>query len=254
VVYNTIRAINSPAALKEVRMPRRYLFLLGGNRALGVAAERFVPAAGGRNATIALLLQGGPGTERHLPGYTRPWATRGAARYSLIVPLEDATLDLEKASAHLKAATGIFIGGGHTPTYHRLYASEPVRSMIRERYEQGIPVAGLSAGALIAPEVCTVTPDSGDEMGVSIMAGLGLVRDIVIGVHFGERNALPGLLEAMVRTQTPVGWGIDEAACAVFEDGRFTRALGRGVHRVVLADWQTRAYTIEEQPQPDSGS
>jgi cyanophycinase-like exopeptidase len=95
------------------------VFLIGGSAAYTALAGAFVTAAGGHDAKIALLLQGG--------------------------------------------ATGIFIGGGHTPTYHRLYATEPVRGVIRERYEERIPVAGVSAGALIALDPCVLTPDETGE-------------------------------------------------------------------------------------------
>lgn len=93
-------------------MPHKLLFLLGGNAAFDVAAEEFVPAAGGRDSTIVLLMQGGRGWEKYVPEYTQPWIRRGASRYYPIAPDEDGTLDLDAVSAKLREATGIFIGGG----------------------------------------------------------------------------------------------------------------------------------------------
>jgi len=194
-------------------MSHRLLFLLGGSAAFDVVAEEFVPAAGGRNATIALLMQGGRGWEKYVPEYAQPWIRRGVSRYFPVVPDENGKLDLDAASAKLREATGIFIGGGHTPTYHRLYATEPIRSILRESYRKGVPIAGVSAGALIAPEVCVLLPHETDDGSLQIVAGLGLVSDLIIGVHFTELNALPSVLEAMARTQTRTGWGIDEPAC-----------------------------------------
>jgi cyanophycinase len=124
------------------------LFLLGGSAAFDVVADVFVPAAGGREARIALLLQGGKTWKKYVSDYARPWEQQGASQYDIIVPDEGGILDIEKTSAILHEATGIFIGGGHTPTYHRLYATEPIRSIIRERYQAGVPVAGVSAGAM----------------------------------------------------------------------------------------------------------
>jgi len=225
-------------------MPHKLLFLLGGSAAFDVAAEEFVPAAGGRNSTIVLLMQGGRGWEKYVPEYTQPWIRRGASRYYPIAPDEDGTLDLDAVSAKLREATGIFIGGGHTPTYHRLYATEPVRSIIRESYHRGIPIAGMSAGALIAPEICALPPDETDDASLKIVAGLGLVGELIVGVHFTERNALPSMLEAMTRTQTRTGLGIDESACAVFEDGQFKRVLGQAVYEIVMTDFGTKAYRM----------
>jgi cyanophycinase len=184
-----------------------------------------------------------------VPEYTEPWIRRGISRYDPIAPDENGTLDLDTVSAKLREATGIFIGGGHTPTYHRLYATEPIRSILRESYHRGVPIAGVSAGALIAPEICVLPPDETDDGSLQIVAGLGLVSDIIVGVHFTEWNTLPSVLEAMARTQTRTGWGIDEPACAVFEDGQFRRALGRSVYEIVMTEFETRAYRMTERVQ-----
>ena len=227
-------------------MSRKLLFLLGGSAAFDAVAEAFVPAAGGRDATIALLLQGGARWEKYVPEYTQPWIQRGVTRYFPIVPDESGKLDLDTASAKLRQATGIFIGGGHTPTYHRLYATGPIRNVIRERYAEGVPVAGVSAGALIAPEICAFTSDETGETSIRIVTGLDLVSDLVVGVHFSELNALPGVLETMARTRTKIGWGLDEPACAVFEDGQFQRALGNPVYKTVMTDFERRTYEFQD--------
>ncbi|MBC8445863.1 MAG: Type 1 glutamine amidotransferase-like domain-containing protein [Chloroflexi bacterium] len=235
--------------------PRRLLFFLGGSAAFDVVAEEFVPAAGGCDATIALLMQGGREWQKYVPEYTQPWIRRGVSRYYPIVPGENGRLDLDAVSAKLREATGIFIGGGHTPTYHRLYATEPIRSVLRESYQRGVPIAGVSAGALIAPEICMLPPDETDDGSLQIVDGLGLVSDLIVGVHFTELNALPGVLEAMARTQTRVGWGIDEPACAVFEDGEFKGTLGRSVYEIVMTDFETKACRMKERaalPEPKS--
>ena len=228
----------------------RLLFLLGGSAAFDSIAEAFVPAAGGRDSNIALLMQGGQEWEKHVPEYTHPWIQRGVSRYLPIVPDENGTLDVDAASAKLREATGVFIGGGHTPTYHCLYATEPIRSIIRERYHQGVPLAGVSAGALIAPEICVLTPDETGDGTLKIVPGLGLVSDVLVGVHFTERDALPDILEAMIRSGTQMGWGIDEPACAVFEDGQFKGVLGRAVFEIVMIDFETKSYRMTKLNAP----
>ena len=224
----------------------RLLFLLGGSAAFDVAAEEFIPAAGGCEAKIALLMQSGEGWEKHVREYTEPWVRRGVSEWYPVVPDANGVLDFDTVSAALRKATAIFIGGGHTPTYHRLYAAEPVRSAIRERYQEGVPVAGVSAGALIAPEVCALSPRTTGGDSLQIVTGLGLVRDLVVGVHFTERDALPSLLEAMAKTRTKTGWGIDGSACAVFGDEEFKGILGRSAYRIEIADFETMSYTAVE--------
>ena len=167
-------------------MPRSLLYLPGGSAAFDAAAEALVPVDGGSDATIALLHQDGEGWEKYLPEHSQPWLSRGVTRFCPIVPGEDGTLDLGTASATLREATGIFIGGGHTPTYHRLYATEPIRTLLRSSYQRGIPVVGVSAGALIVPEVYALPlEDTGDYSG-RILSDLSLICDVIVGVHFTE--------------------------------------------------------------------
>jgi len=221
---------------------QRLLFLLGDETAFDAAAEEFVPAAGGRDAAIALLLQGGEDWQEYVPRYTQPWIERGVRRHYPIAPDEKGELDLNAVSSTLHEATGVFIGGGHTPTYHKLYAQGPVGDVIRERWQHGIPVAGVSAGAMITLETCVLTPDETQDGSYRPVAGLGLITDVLIEVHFTEHNALPRLLDAMALTRTGHALGIDEPACAVFEDGSFQGALGRSVYDGVMCDFETKAH------------
>jgi cyanophycinase len=118
--------------------------------------------------------------------------------------------------------------------------------VIRERYQEGVPVAGLSAGALIAVEVCVFLPKAeGDPY--RIVPGLGLSNDILVGVHFSDRQALPELLEAMAKAQTNTGWGIDGSACAVFENGSFKGVIGQSVYEITMEDVGTKKHGLAER-------
>jgi cyanophycinase len=226
-------------------MAKRLLYLLGGSAAFEVSAEAFVLAAGGAEATIVLLMQGGVKSQKYISEYTQPWIRRGVKRYHVIMPDEKGRLDFTVVTAQVREATGIFIGGGHTPTYHQLFATEPIRSLLRERYEQGLPLAGCSAGALIAPDLCVIGPEENeDRASLTILPGLGLISNILLGVHFSERNTLHNMLEAMAISKTPKGLGIDESACVVFEDGSFKGMLGRTVYEIVMTDFENKNYKI----------
>ena len=122
-------------------MSRRLLFLLGGPD-FDTVAEEFVPAAGGSSATVVLLLFSGFKKE-YLSDYIQPLTKRGLSRYHVVVPHEDRTLDLNNVSAKIRAATGIFIGGGPTLAYHNLYAKGSIKKIIRECYYRGTPIAGM---------------------------------------------------------------------------------------------------------------
>ena len=111
----------------------------------------------------------------------------------------------------------------------------------------------MSAGALIALENCMLTTDETGDASLKIVAGLGLIKDIIVGVHFTERNDLPNVLDAMVQTRARTAWGIDEPACAVFEDDQFKGVLGRSVYEIVMSDFETRDYQMTERVEPYNG-
>jgi cyanophycinase len=230
------------------------LFLIGGTDR-GIVkrvAEPFVAAAGGEEATVALLLMGGEGWEGYVPRYMAPWEARGVRRVEVIVPKEDGKLDLIEVGRQLGEATGIFIGGGHTARYHELYATEPVRSLVRERHQEGVPVAGLSAGAMIAPQVCLLRPSprNPDEC-FRIVEGLGLVRELVVEVHFTEGVGLgsptyAALVEGMARMRVARGLGIGPGACAVLREGKVERVIGTGVWEIRMTDFEKGRYSFRE--------
>jgi cyanophycinase len=221
-------------------------FLIGGSAAYESMADAFIAAAGGKAAHIALLLQGAEGWQRYLSSYSEPWIRRGVTSYQLIIPESDGELNWEKAEEILRTATAIFIGGGHTPTYHRLYATGPMAALIQERYQQGIPYAGISAGALLALENCVFFSDETPNKTIQIVPGLNLVKDVLIGVHFTATNPLPEVVEAMSRTHTKKARGIDDEACIVYENGNFKGILGQHVFNIEMDDFEKRSYHIVE--------
>jgi len=226
-------------------VPPRLLFLLGGDiEVFGLIADDFIAAAGGPDATIAILLGGGAGWERHIPSYLEPWHSRGVRHTHVIVPDDDGQLDPEAASAQIREATAIVVGGGDTPGYQRLYATEPLRTVIRDRHPEGVPYAGLSAGALIASDPCVILPREAAGGQVHILPGLGLLQGLVIGVHFNRPGRLPYMLEAMRQTATHAGLGINEAACVVLQNGKPIRVLGDGAYEITLEDAVTGSYAI----------
>lgn len=221
------------------------LFLLGGSPAYAVYGDQFVDAAGGAKAHIAALVQTRAGWEKHCDEITQPWRERGVSQFTAITPEPDGILDHANAAAILRDATGIFIGGGHTPTYHRLFATEPIRTILQDKFYRGVPVAGISAGALIAMELCQLTPDETLQSEVQIAPGLNLASGFVIGVHYSERNALPEILEVMAMTKTRLGYGIDEAAGLLCENGSICRVLGKSVYRIEMSDFDNRSHRID---------
>lgn len=209
----------------------------------------FIAAAGGRSARIAWLVPRPHGWARFLPLYRDPWLRLGAAEVVPIVPAGDPPALSGEAIEALARCSGIFVCGGDTRDYHRLYVRGPARDVIRARHAAGVPYAGLSAGALIASDPCTVWGDRLTTLGNACLLrgaddgcraeletgeGLGLIGGCLVEPHLSERGGFPRLVAAMERIGAARGLGIDDAICAEIEDRSLVRIHGRG-----------RAYLLE---------
>lgn len=211
-------------------MKERYVYLFGGNPSLNEANREFVEKAGGTKARIALLIMNTSKWEKFLSAYTSVWEELGICRYDIIIPDESSTLDNNQTEEILKNATGIYIGGGDTYLYHNHYVNSPVKEMIMKRYHEGIPVAGCSAGALIILEKSFISPEESKSNSIDYIDGIGLLKELCIGVHFTEENQNPHLMKALQHYGFNEGYGIDEEACAVFKNEKFKKSIGQEVH------------------------
>lgn len=209
-------------------MQTRKLYLLGGNTSQKEANIHFANAAGGRHAHLALLIVYREGWEEFLPRYTSHWISQGVneKNISVIVPDETGNLDTEKAADIIQNATGIFIGGGHSETYHALYTQQPFKQLLKEKYRAGIPLAGNSAGALIMPETVLLSPHDTDHQRAWSGPGIGLLQNQLISVHFSQWHDEPNLIAGLIRHDIPIGYGIDEDACLYLENEQPTASFG----------------------------
>jgi len=206
----------------------------------------FVSAAGGPNAVIALLLGGTPDQERWVPAYRDPMLAAGAGTVWVFTPDPDRPEVPPEVLQHIRSSTGIFVGGGDPLRYHRLYTGGAVAALIRERYRAGVPYAGLSSGALIAPRCCILggwqvnrgghrcTIHARHRMKEAVPEelvlgeGLGLLSGCTVEVHCSEWGALPRLMAALEQSGCRCGLGIDEPACVELRDEQEGRVYGQG--------------------------
>lgn len=208
----------------------------------------FVQAAGGSSAKIALLLLGRPDWETYVPRYRDPWLRLGAAGVVPIVPVGDTTeLDAE-AIAYLRECSGFFMCGGDTRRYRQIYVLSEAGAIIRERYQFGIPYGGLSAGALVTPQVGIVwgskvtaptneylvrtefylDPYEDGDVELRVGEGLGLLRDCIIEVHFSGLGGFPRMVQAMELANARYGLGMDDPICLEVQDESLVKVHGRG--------------------------
>ncbi|MRH43681.1 peptidase S51 [Aquibacillus halophilus] len=205
-----------------------YLFLFGGNPSQEEASVAFAKKAGGAQAKIALLLIYRDGWQEYLPRYTKYWIEDGVKDKNIHVIISDQNgkIDYSYAKEVIQSSTGIFIGGGHTETYHAIYTSEPFKSLIQNKYNSGVPIAGNSAGALLSTTTVLLSPIDTNNEKAMIINGLGLLSNVLISVHYTKWNDAENLKKGLLKTGIKIGYGIDDQACLIFKNNKVHSYLG----------------------------
>ncbi|MFJ6652114.1 Type 1 glutamine amidotransferase-like domain-containing protein [Microbacterium sp. NPDC091313] len=140
----------------------------------------------------------------------------------------------------LDGIDGLFVGGGLTPAY--LDAVRGAAAGVRERVDAGMPYAGFSAGAAIAPtqalvggyriDGASVCPqDAGEELEeVEVRPGLGLVA-FTVDVHAAQWGTLSRLCATVDAGRATYGIAIDEHTSVTAAAGAVEPATVRGTGR-----------------------
>ncbi|MEO1573938.1 MAG: cyanophycinase [Pseudomonadota bacterium] len=196
--------------------------------------RRFMELCGGEDAKI-LVIPTASELEETGPNYVRLFEDMGArSRYMPVDEREDCFSD--DIVGTLKRATGIFITGGNQLRLSTILGGTPVAKTIRERFGEGVHVAGTSAGAAIVPEHMIAGGPTGPtptENGVTMAPGLGLTNKVIIDQHFRQRDRLGRLLTALSYNPFVTGFGIDEDTAAFISPHGEMEVVGSGAITVV---------------------
>ena len=202
----------------------------------------FVEAAGADRARIAILVDRSAVGDKHLPRFLAAW-NRFRPRIESVMPDPGGQTLGSAALRTLAMCTGIFVCGGDTRIYHQLYGTGSGRQAILERIACGVPYAGSSAGALIAPEAALVWGDRvtrkdhtlylGGAEGpcdaeLDVEPGLALVPAAILEAHFTAQGGFPRLLAALTKSDMRYGLGVDDGVCLEVLDRVTLRVHGHG--------------------------
>lgn len=223
------------------------MFLYGDqHNSAGETVRPFLDAAGGEDARIAMLTEGGEKSLPYSSGISAPWQSRGIEAIHIGPPQHGGEANDDMAQK-LKSCSGIYMCGGDTRVYRRLYVQSYLGGLLREMHAAGVPYAGVSAGVILAAERCAIwggivsSPSNeyyvrykgaydGAEGDISLQLGqgLGLFAESAIEPHFSEVGGFPRLLTVMEQTGMGQGFGLDAPICLVVDGGKPKRVLGRG--------------------------
>lgn len=209
-------------------MMERHLFLYGGSPPFGERfGKRFADLALPEQGKVAILFIPRDGWKQYMRIYTATLAAYGHSKFEYL-PL---TEDLEEENTNkLVNCSGIIISGGETEKYQERIVNTSIGKQINILYEQGVPVAGFSAGALLCPVHCIIPPIDNTRGKKLLLTGLGFLNDAVISVHYSKWQEENNLKTNVEELNVSVGYGLDDGTAAYFRDGKVEEIEGEGFY------------------------
>jgi dipeptidase E len=136
---------------------------------------------------------------------------------------------------HLLSQDAVYVGGGSMVNLLAIWKAQGLEVILREAWESGVVLAGLSAGSMCWFEwgVTTSSGHAAPAQGLGFLPGSNSVH------HDSEPSRRPVYLEAVERGQIPPGYAVDDGAALVFRD--------RTLDEVVTARRHARAYEVTPQ-------
>ncbi len=215
-----------PAGLPGTR------FLVGGGKAPAAVYARFVELCGGKDARVVLIPTASSsadtqaGREKTLTTWRED---HPGVHFELLHTRDRAVADDEAFTAPLRAATGVWLGGGAQERLAAAYLGTRVERELHALLGRGGVVGGTSAGTAIQTR-----PMIQEGMDPPVLAdGFDFVPGAISDQHFLVRKRLPRLLLALAARPGHFGLGIDEGT-AVEIAGRDLRVHGKSKALLVL--------------------
>jgi len=215
---------------------RGALVIVGGGEIPDSVRTRFVELAGGKSAKIVVIPTASETAEATLADAEKKeqllaaWKTGGAADVQELHTRLHDEANKDEFVAPLKAATGVWFGGGDQTEIAEAYLGTAVEREILAVLVRGGVVGGTSAGAAIQSKVMI----AGGQTEPRIGTGLDLLPGAIIDQHFLARKRHDRLVAAVMKNPDCVGFGIDEGTALIVR-GRQLQALGNSTVTVVLA-------------------
>jgi cyanophycinase len=208
----------------------------------GGILERFVDLAGGKKARIAIIPTASEDPQSSGEGYAKLFRKIGAKEADWLRIEQRSDANAEEGLSLLREASGIFITGGDQARLVRFLVGTLVMECIRMRNADGVIVAGTSAGASIVPAhvmaggtgVGGNSNDAAARKGmVDVVAGFGLLQDMIIDQHFSQRGRLGRLLAAFAANPGLLGIGLDEDTAVLIDREGTLEVLGSNMVTIV---------------------
>jgi len=206
--------------------------------------RRFFDEAGGLGSTIAVVP-----TASRSPGeigamYREIFGDFGASRVDVLNIDSRHDADSDEFVDAIRRSSGVFLTGGNQLRLTSILGGSRIADALRDRLNEGAPLAGTSAGASAMSTHMIVTGKTGLRVNrsmVEIAPGLGVITKLIIDQHFSQRERLGRLLTAVAYNPHLLGVGIDEDTAILYRHEGLLEVLGSG--QVIVVDASHLTYS-----------
>lgn len=208
---------------QEVGPRNGSLVVVGGAMRNEAIVKRFIELAGGPAAPIVLIpTAGGAESYDETNSGVRQFRAAGATSVSVLHTYDRNVADTEEFVAPLRAARGVFFGGGRHWRLADSYLNTRTHRELQALLDRGGVIGGTSAGATILGSFMV----RGDTSGNTIMIGdhvegLGFLRNVTVDQHVLRRNRQFDLIPVIEQYPHLLGIGIDEDTAIVVRGDEF---------------------------------
>ncbi|AOY76048.1 cyanophycinase [Clostridium formicaceticum] len=214
--------------------------------------KKVVALSGGDQANIAVIT-----TATNYPlevgeEYKRIFYDLGVNKVDTINIASRKEANQRQVIRSLQNTNCIFFVGGDQLRISSILGGTEFHSFIKSRLEEGLIVAGTSAGASMMSEVMVVEGDEEDaprKCTVKMAPGMGFLKGVIIDQHFNQRGRIGRLLGAVAQNPYALGIGIDEDTAIIINDKNELKVIGSGV--ITIVDGKNINYTNISEQYPD---
>lgn len=231
------------------------LIIIGGGedkRADKKILKEVVHLSGQENAHIALVT-----TATNYPlevgeEYKRIFYELGASKLETINIVSRKEANRKQIIRSLDRVSCIFFVGGDQLRISSILGGTEFHNCIKACLEDGVIIAGTSAGASMMSEVMVVEGEEEDaprKCTLKMAPGMGLLEGVIIDQHFNQRGRIGRLLGAVAQNPQTIGVGVDEDTAILVNESRIMEIIGSGVATIV--DGKEINYTNISEQYPD---